>query len=67
MSLSERTADVLMKELAARGPEHREKLQQASEKFERLVQAGVVTPERYNVQPVSPSAPASLSRPFRLV
>jgi len=65
MSLSDQTVEVVAKEIAARDPEQRERIAQANERFERLVQAGVVRPERYNVQPASPSSPSSHASLFR--
>lgn len=56
MSLSEKTTQVMLKELATRTPEDRERLVQASENFDRLVRAGVISLETYKVQPTSPSA-----------
>jgi hypothetical protein len=55
MPLSEKIADVMRKELAVRTPEHRERLALANENFDRLVRAGLVSPETYQVQPASPS------------
>ncbi|CUJ82280.1 Uncharacterised protein [Achromobacter sp. 2789STDY5608615] len=56
MHLSEKTTEVMLKELATRTPEDRERLAQVSENFDRLVRAGVVSLETYKVQPTSPSA-----------
>lgn len=56
MSLSEKTTQVMLKELATRTSEDRERLAQVSENFDRLVRAGAISLETYKVQPTSPSA-----------
>ena len=60
MPLSEKTTEVMLKELAARTPEDRERLAQVSENFDRLVRAGAISLETYKVQPTSPSAQTHL-------
>lgn len=66
MSLSEKTTQVMLKELGSRTPKDRERLAQVSESFDRLVRSGAVVPETYKVQPTSPSAQLNLQpRSFR--
>ncbi|WP_157666585.1 hypothetical protein [Bordetella genomosp. 13] len=56
MALSELATAVMLKELRTRSPEERQRLAEVSENFDRLVRAGAVQPDRYQLQPTSPSA-----------
>lgn len=54
MTLDKRTADVLARELAHRPAERAQRLADANDRFDRLVKAGAVHPDRYNLAPINP-------------
>ena len=56
MTLDKRTAQALSKEADRRSGHDVQRLNEINDRFERLVKAGAVQPERYNIAPINPSS-----------
>jgi len=56
MTLDKRTAQALSKEAGRRSGQDVQRLNEINDRFERLVKAGAVQPERYNIAPINPSS-----------
>ncbi|MBX8487703.1 hypothetical protein [Pseudomonas cichorii] len=54
MTIEKRTADAVQREFSQRTPDRIQHLNEANDRFERLVKIGAVQPERYNLAPISP-------------
>lgn len=54
MTIEKRTAEAVQREFAHRSLNHVQRLNEMSDRFDRLVKSGAVQPERYNLAPISP-------------
>lgn len=54
MSIDERTAETVRRELQERPLNRAEHLNEMNDRFDRLVKAGAIQPERYNLAPINP-------------
>lgn len=56
MTLDKRTAEILAREEAIRAGERAQRLHAINDRYDRLLKAGAVLPERYNIAPINPTS-----------